>query len=57
MYEKKSAVVDITKPEWLRYAINCSEKILRERYLPSEEALDIFDQERSMSKVATKYYF
>lgn len=54
--KKRIIVVDITLQNWLLQAINSSEIILQEKYEPSDAALEMFDQERSMSKVAKKYY-
>jgi len=49
-------IIDIHKPGWIAYAIKISKEILKTKYIPSEEAYEMFDQERSMKKVANKYY-
>ena len=40
-------LVDLDKKDWLDIAIEQADKIIIEPYLPSEEALNMFDQKRS----------
>ena len=49
-------VVDILDATWLEKAEAEAERITATAYFPSERALDIFDQERSMRAVADRYY-
>lgn len=54
--KKRIIIVDLEKPNWLYYAIEESKKIIATNYFPTKEALDLFDQERSMVCFAKKYY-
>lgn len=47
---KRVVVVDLQSMDWLRIALESAEVKLKEQYMPSREALDAFDQKRSMLK-------
>jgi glycosyl transferase family 4 len=49
-------VVDLTDPEWLPRALEQAEAMGSTPYEPSAAALDLFDQRRSMQRVAERYY-
>lgn len=49
-------VVDLNDQDWFDKALDYSNEIVKKPYVPSKEALDFFDQERSMRLVAKKYY-
>lgn len=49
-------VVEIETPDWINRALEVAKEILNTKYTPSVEALEMFDQEKSMLKVANKYY-
>ena len=49
-------LVDIDKPKWLENAIEASKDIIKSKYIPSEAAVEMFDQNQSMLNVASKYY-
>lgn len=49
-------VVEINDPNWIYQALELAEKILISEYIPSNEAIEMFDQEQSMLKVANKFY-
>jgi len=49
-------IADINDDSWLEKAINHAEIVIKEPFVPSEEALGIFDQEKSMRKVAEFFY-
>lgn len=54
--KERVIIVDINKSGWLSQALEASQDIVNVRYVPSEAALEMFDQERSMQRVANKYY-
>lgn len=54
--KKRILVVDLSNPRWLLEAIETAKSIAAVPYEPSEAALEMFDQERSMRKVARNYY-
>jgi hypothetical protein len=49
-------VVDLTEAQWLDRALALAESIVAVPYEPTAEALDLFDQRRSMQRVADRYY-
>lgn len=49
-------VVDVNIPNWLPLGIEKAKEILGSKYVASELALNMFDQDRSMLKVANMYY-
>lgn len=49
-------VVDLDEPTWLERASRHAETVVATPYEPSEEALDMFDQRRSMAAVARRFY-
>jgi len=49
-------VVSLEDNDWFEKAVEYSYKVIQEPYIPSEEALNMFNQERSMKKVAIQYY-
>lgn len=49
-------VVDINDNLWLEKAIKQAKEITKEPFNPSEKALNLFDQERSMKQVADHFY-
>lgn len=49
-------VVDLQDDLWLEKAINHAGSVVKNPYRPSEAALDLFDQDRSMTTVARLYY-
>jgi hypothetical protein len=53
---KRVYVISLEDNDWFEKAVEHSLKVIQEPYIPSEEALNMFDQERSMKKVAIQYY-
>ena len=49
-------IVDIDDKNWLIKSIEYARTVVKKSYNPSERALDMFDQTRSMKKVAQKFY-
>ena len=49
-------VVDVTDTAWLERALERAEAIVSVPYQPTADALDLFDQRRSMQRVAEQYY-
>ena len=49
-------IVDLNDEEWLDKAIECAYSIREVPYKPSEMALNLFDQERTMKAVADLFY-
>lgn len=49
-------VVDLGDRDWLEKAIRHAESVVATPYVPSDDALNMFDQERSMRAVANRYY-
>lgn len=54
--KKRIIIVDIENEFWLRDALGLAKTITADPYVPSEEALNMFDQVRSMKRVADNYY-
>ena len=54
--KSRIVVVDLQDDHWLEKAIRHAEDVVKIPYEPSESALDIFDQERSMMAVSNQYY-
>ena len=53
---KRVYIVEIEDKQWFKKAIEYAKIVVKEPYYPSEKALEMFDQERSMKKVAQKFY-
>jgi hypothetical protein len=53
---RRIVVVNLSNAGWLIDAIDAAKTIASTPYIPSEAALEMFDQERSMRKVARTYY-
>jgi hypothetical protein len=53
---KRVYVCDLNNPNWFQEALLAAKQIIKEQFSPNEEALDMFDQVRSMRIVANKYY-
>jgi hypothetical protein len=49
-------VVDLADSEWLDRALEEAESVIAAPYVPSNAALDLFDQRRSMLRIATRFY-
>ena len=49
-------VVEINNKYWFEEAIRESNKILEKTYVPSIEALELFDEVESMKCVCKKFY-
>lgn len=49
-------VVDLEDKHWFDKALNYASEVIKKPYIPSNEALNMFDQESSMRLVAKKYY-
>jgi hypothetical protein len=49
-------VVDLENKFWLKDALEAAKEKIKHPFVPSEEALNIFDQERSMKFVLSQYY-
>lgn len=49
-------VVDLTDPNWLEVAVRHAAAVVAAPYVPSELAIDMFDQQRSMAAVVQRYY-
>ena len=53
---KRIYLVDLDNENWFKEAYSHAEKLKAETYIPSEEALEMFDQERSMQKAIEILY-
>lgn len=49
-------VVDLHDQDWFDKALDYSNEMVKKPYVPSKQALELFDQECSMRVVAKKYY-
>lgn len=49
-------IVDLEEEGWFDKAIMFAKSVTKDRFVPSEMALDLFDQERTMKKVAAMFY-
>ncbi|MBI5141406.1 MAG: glycosyltransferase [Nitrospirae bacterium] len=49
-------IVDLEDEEWFDKAIEFAQSITKEPYIPSQMALDLLDQERTMKRVADLFY-
>lgn len=49
-------IADLEDENWLNKAIEHAGSVVKKAYIPSEKALNMFDQERSMRQVAEQYY-
>jgi len=50
-------VIDLNKTDWLEVAIDNAKKIIEKPFIPSEEALDMFDQRRSFKLVEKLLFY
>jgi hypothetical protein len=46
---------NISKTDWLDEALEHARRVVAEPYIPSREALDLFDQRRSMLRLAESF--
>jgi hypothetical protein len=53
---KRIYIVDLDDQFWFLKAIDYANKLVNVPFLPSEEAMNMFDQKRSMKKVADLFY-
>lgn len=49
-------IVELEDPTWFSKAVNFADNLTKTPYLPSQEALEMFDQNRSIGKVITALY-
>lgn len=49
-------IVDLEDEGWFDKAIEFAQLIIKDPYIPSQMALDLFDQERTMKRVADLFY-
>lgn len=49
-------VVDLADSGWLNQAIEFAEKIVKTPFIASEQALELYDENRSIGKVVEKFY-
>lgn len=49
-------IVDLKNPNWLKEAINKAKDISKNKYIPSQEAINMFDENISIRKFIEKYY-
>tara|TARA_R110002074_G_C12542110_1_gene665787 strand:+ start:697 stop:1809 length:1113 start_codon:yes stop_codon:yes gene_type:complete len=49
--KKRLILVDLDHPNWFNFAVEKAEDIIKDKYFPSEEALDLFDQRRSFNRI------
>ncbi len=54
--KERIIVVDLDRQGWMEDALNSAKVILKKAYKPSLAAVEMFDQDSSMMKVAKKYY-
>ena len=50
-------IVDLTDRKWFAKALKQADAIVEKPYVPSEEALNMFDQRKSMEFVINNFYF
>jgi len=53
---KRLFIVDLANDRWLEDALEYAKKNVTDRYVPSEEALNLFDQFRSVEKLVNNLY-
>lgn len=49
-------IADLENPHWLDQALRVAEQVTAKPYVPSEQALSLFDQKKSMRFVAESFY-
>jgi hypothetical protein len=49
-------LVDLDDKDWFNKAIQFAEQVAEIPYIPSQEAIDNFDQQRSMSRLISRFY-
>jgi hypothetical protein len=49
-------IVDATRSDWLDGALERARAVVAQPYVPSQEALDLFDQRRSIQRLAASFY-
>jgi len=49
-------VASLEDNKWFEKAVEHAQRVVQKPYIPSEEALNMFDQERSMNLVAKQFY-
>lgn len=54
--KSRICIVNLEDDNWLEKALRHAEAVVSVPYEPSEQALDMFDQDRSMRAVASRYY-
>jgi hypothetical protein len=54
---ERVVLIDLKDPLWLEHALDAAVRITNTRYLPSDSALDTFDQRRSMERVVNELYW
>jgi hypothetical protein len=54
--QKRIIQVDLSDECWLKKAISKAEEITREKFIPSKDAIQIFDEDISMSRVVNTIY-
>ena len=54
--KKRIIITDINEPNWFNQALSFSESTIKEPYIPSEEALNICDSNRTMEKICKGFY-
>lgn len=54
--KKRLFIVDLNNSKWFDEAIDYAQNISKLKYIPSEEALELFDQDRSMQKAIKVLY-
>lgn len=53
---KRICIVDLDDKYWLEKSILYAESVVKTPYIPSDDSLNMFDQERSMKLVAQHFY-
>lgn len=49
--KKRIIIIDLNEKEWFAKTVELAKKIIQIEYVPSDEALNIFDQRRSFKKI------
>lgn len=49
-------IIDLDDPNWFKKSISEAKKIEKTPFMPSEEALDLFDQRKSLQKMADLFF-
>lgn len=49
-------IVDMANEKWLSSALDCAKLVTKRPFVPSEKALDLFDENRSLCKVVDLFY-